>query len=87
VKLLAFPHFNGKLCSLIHVPSSRNYYRFNQNAKYTGWVKSMLLAAVGGIEESEEAAACFLLQRLGSKYSGAFALVASRLGLCLMPYL
>jgi hypothetical protein len=83
VKLFAFPNFNGILCSLIHVPSSRNYYRFNQNAKYTGWVKSMLLAAVGGIEKNEEVAACFLLEHLGSKYSDAFALVASRLGLLL----
>jgi len=27
----------------------------------------MLLAAVGGIEENEEVAACFLLEHLGSK--------------------
>ena len=43
----------------------------------------MLLAAVGGIEETEEVAACFLLEHLGSKYSDTFALVASRLGLLL----
>jgi hypothetical protein len=60
--LLTFPLFNQQLCSLIHVPSSQNSYRFNHNAKDTGWVKAALMASASGVEDREEEAAQYLLK-------------------------
>jgi len=81
--LLTFHLYNQQVCSLIHVPSSKNSYRFNRNAKDTGWVKAALLASVSGVEDREEEAAQYLLKYLCNKCNDAFVHVASEAGLLL----
>jgi len=82
-KILTFPLFNQRMCSLVHVPSSRNLYRFIRNAKETGWVKAALLASASGAEEGEEVAAYHLLKYMCTKYNDIFVHVASAAGILL----
>jgi hypothetical protein len=81
--ILTFPLFNQRICSLIHVPSSQNSYRFNRNAKDTGWVKSALMASASSVEDREEEAAKHLLKYLFITYNDAFVHIASEAGLLL----
>jgi len=77
------PTFQSKVCSLVHVHSSRNYYQFIHNAKETGWVKAALLASGSGIEDREEESAHHLIKYLFINYNDAFVHVASEAGLLL----